>query len=564
MQSAAQRAREPVDDTLIELPPHARLPRLDLAIEWESPGQEFRTSVRDYFAGPRPAKDAGAGSEPVLRVDWIQGRVPGRAMVASCLWHVAAVWILILPIWGFLPSVQPALAPVQIELTWYTAPADLPAVLASAAPRAKPSRPLMKTGNTVKLPAEPRSAGADAYHPRQTIVSIPVRVTHPRQTLMQPSAPPAPPKIAPALPNIVQWAANEPPKLRMPLSQITSAPVLRPRAAGDVAAPEIANPGKDSRPLNLAAAPDPKLKPPMLANTLSAPAQRRPAHADAGAAPELGAATGERDASLSRLIALSATPAPPAPEVRVPEGNLAARISISPEGPRSAGGPSGTSGTISSPAIASGTPSPAGKSSAAGAAGGGAESLPAAVSVSGGNSRASRGGIVPAGRMTLQPASPASVSRRGPADVSTFDSGLPPERILSSSEVYTLHINLPNLTSASGSWILSFAQLDEDNRSPRRPRGDLSAPVPIEKTDPEYPQDMIHENVTGEVVLYAIIRKDGSVDSIQVVRGLEPELDRNAIQALAQWKFRPGRRAGVAVDLEAVVHIPFNYRNPRE
>ena len=38
------------------------------------------------------------------------------------------------------------------------------------------------------------------------------------------------------------------------------------------------------------------------------------------------------DASLRQLIALSATPAPPAPEVSVPEGNLAARISISPEG----------------------------------------------------------------------------------------------------------------------------------------------------------------------------------------------------------------------------------------
>ena len=554
MQSAAQRAREPVDDSLIELPPYARLPRLDLAIEWESPGQEFRTSVRDFFAGPRPAKDAAAGSERVLRGEWIQGRVPGRAMVASCLWHVAALWILILPIWGFLPSVRPTLAPVQIELTWYAAPADLPAVLAPMA-RAKPSRRLAKPDDTAKLPAESRSAGADAYHPRQTILSIPVRVTHPRQTLLQPSAPLAPPKIAPALPNIVRWATNETPRLRMPLSQITSAPVMRRRAARNVAAPEIANPGRTSRPLKLAAAPDPKLKPPMLANTL-APPQRRPEHADAGTAPELGTPTGERNASLPRLIALSATPAPPAPIVRVPEGNLAARISISPEGPKAAaaGGRSATGAMTS----------PGGKSSAAGAAGGGAESLPAAVSVSGGNSRAARGGIVPAGRMILQPAPPASVSRRGPVDVSRFDPSLPPEKILSSSEVYTLHINLPNLTSASGSWILSFAQLDEDNRNPWRPRGELSGPVPIEKADPEYPPDMIREHVTGEVVLYAIIRKDGSVDSIQVVRGLEPELDRNAIRALAQWKFRPGRRAGVAVDLEAVVHIPFNYRNPRE
>jgi protein TonB len=70
--------------------------------------------------------------------------------------------------------------------------------------------------------------------------------------------------------------------------------------------------------------------------------------------------------------------------------------------------------------------------------------------------------------------------------------------------------------------------------------------------------------VQGEVVLYAIIRKDGSVDSIQVVRGLDPQLDQNAIQALGEWKFRPATRAGRPVDVEAVVHIPFLYQNPRD
>ena len=68
----------------------------------------------------------------------------------------------------------------------------------------------------------------------------------------------------------------------------------------------------------------------------------------------------------------------------------------------------------------------------------------------------------------------------------------------------------------------------------------------------------------GEVVLYGIIRKDGSVDSIQVLRGLDPQLDQNAIQALSEWKFRPATRAGHPVDVEAVVHIPFLYQNPRD
>jgi TonB family protein len=70
--------------------------------------------------------------------------------------------------------------------------------------------------------------------------------------------------------------------------------------------------------------------------------------------------------------------------------------------------------------------------------------------------------------------------------------------------------------------------------------------------------------VRGQIVLYAIIRKDGSVDSIQVVRGLDPQLDRNAMDALAQWKFRPGTHAGMPTDFEGVVYVPFSYINPRE
>jgi protein TonB len=63
--------------------------------------------------------------------------------------------------------------------------------------------------------------------------------------------------------------------------------------------------------------------------------------------------------------------------------------------------------------------------------------------------------------------------------------------------------------------------------------------------------------VEGEVVLYAVIRSDGTVDSIQLVRGIDEQLDANAMQALSQWKFRPATKQGTPVDLEAIVHIPF-------
>jgi TonB family protein len=139
-----------------------------------------------------------------------------------------------------------------------------------------------------------------------------------------------------------------------------------------------------------------------------------------------------------------------------------------------------------------------------------------------------------------------------------------PQEVLGSKRVYTLHVNMPNLTSASGSWILNFAELNESALAGavNSESSDLTGPVPLRKVDPKYPPEFRTSHVDGEVLLYAIIRKDGSVDSIQLLHSVDPRLDSNAIEALAQWKFRPAEKHGEPVDLEAVVHIPFRSRGP--
>jgi TonB family protein len=136
--------------------------------------------------------------------------------------------------------------------------------------------------------------------------------------------------------------------------------------------------------------------------------------------------------------------------------------------------------------------------------------------------------------------------------------------VLGSKRVYTLHVNMPNLTSASGSWVLNFAELDEMDAFSRAglSASDVAGPVPLRKVDPKYPPELRTAHVEGEVILYAIIRKDGTVDSIQLVHSLDTQLDANAMEALAQWKFQPAERRGEPIDLEAVVHIPFRSRAP--
>ena len=554
-----QREREPeqVVEEFVELPSHSRLPRLDLGVDWGSPWAEFRSSCRHFFDGSRAPDPAELPADSDLRVEWIENKVPGAAFGSSVLWHIALIGLLFLPIWRFLESKPPDLALPRIELTWTNPSQDLPPIsLPGDAPKPSPQ------GDPGKpLPQK----GADAFHPRQTILSQPVRANHPRQTLIQPDAPAAAPKIETPMPNIVEWAAAPaPPKPQLRMDNSSAAPQRQRRATDDLTAPEIANQEKDPGELNIAASPTVNLQPRLALSATSKATERRRTQTDNAAAPEVGDAS-SGDANLHRLIAISANPAPPAAEVSVPQGNLSARVAISPEG-KQPGSPGGVEHGSAENGGSGGTASSSGGAGKNSAENG--SSRPAGVSVSGG-AHPANGGIAPAGRTTnkliLKPLNPTDAPltpHKGPSVIGPIDPSLPPEKILSGKEVYTLHVNMPNLTSISGNWIMNFAQLDEGEMPYNKPKGLLSGPIPERKVDPKYPQTLIKEKVDGEVILYAIIRKDGTVDSIQLVRGIDPQLDKNSMDALSRWVFRPGARDGQPVDLEAVVHIPFHFRKP--
>jgi TonB family protein len=137
--------------------------------------------------------------------------------------------------------------------------------------------------------------------------------------------------------------------------------------------------------------------------------------------------------------------------------------------------------------------------------------------------------------------------------------GMPPEGLLGAKRIYSMQLTMPNLASATGSWMLSFAELVtvtvQSTTSAASP--ELSGPTALRKVDPKYPPDLRGKHVEGEVILYAVIRANGTVDSIQLVKGIDPKLDANAMEAFALWKFRPAKRQGASVDIETVVRIPF-------
>jgi protein TonB len=69
--------------------------------------------------------------------------------------------------------------------------------------------------------------------------------------------------------------------------------------------------------------------------------------------------------------------------------------------------------------------------------------------------------------------------------------------------------------------------------------------------------------VQGIVILTAVIRADGSVGEIAIAKSLDPRLDQNAALALSRWLFRPALKDGQAIDLEAVITVPFRTKAAR-
>ena len=130
------------------------------------------------------------------------------------------------------------------------------------------------------------------------------------------------------------------------------------------------------------------------------------------------------------------------------------------------------------------------------------------------------------------------------------------QRVFGAKRSYKLIMNMPNLTSATGSWIIHFAELKQSDDKVA-----IAAPVATMKVDPAYPPDVLRDKVEGTVTLYAVIRADGTVDDVKVLDSLDSRLDETAMRALLRWHFRPGTKNGEPVALEAVVEVPFRMKH---
>lgn len=91
--------------------------------------------------------------------------------------------------------------------------------------------------------------------------------------------------------------------------------------------------------------------------------------------------------------------------------------------------------------------------------------------------------------------------------------------------------------------------------------GDVTNPIliPESKIEPEYPELARVARLEGNVILQAIIHDDGTVGSVEVLRCNRPNMgfEDSAIEAVAQWRYKPALQNGKPVEVYFTVFVEF-------
>jgi periplasmic protein TonB len=94
------------------------------------------------------------------------------------------------------------------------------------------------------------------------------------------------------------------------------------------------------------------------------------------------------------------------------------------------------------------------------------------------------------------------------------------------------------------------------------PGNGVTMPTILTEVKPTYTAEAMRAKVQGAVMVEAIVREDGSVGQVRIVRSLDRAfgLDEEALKAVKHWRFRPGTRQGRNVAVVVEIELTFTLR----
>jgi len=90
--------------------------------------------------------------------------------------------------------------------------------------------------------------------------------------------------------------------------------------------------------------------------------------------------------------------------------------------------------------------------------------------------------------------------------------------------------------------------------------GNVTPPSVISRVEPQYTAAARAAKLQGTVILECVVDEQGIPKVVRVVQSLDPGLDKNAIDAIEQYRFKPGTRNGTPVKVVLNVQVSFNLR----
>jgi TonB family protein len=100
------------------------------------------------------------------------------------------------------------------------------------------------------------------------------------------------------------------------------------------------------------------------------------------------------------------------------------------------------------------------------------------------------------------------------------------------------------------------AEADRGGVYPAVPPGGTQ-PEEVDRVVPQYPAMARRAGVAGSVVIRGIVRRDGSIDDVEVIKDLPYGLGDAARDAVRRWRFRPATFHGEPIDVYYTVTVNF-------
>ena len=85
-------------------------------------------------------------------------------------------------------------------------------------------------------------------------------------------------------------------------------------------------------------------------------------------------------------------------------------------------------------------------------------------------------------------------------------------------------------------------------------------PEELDRVMPRYPLIARQKNTGGAVVIRGVVRKDGTIDNVEIIKDLPYGLGESAKEAVEQWRFRPATYRGEPIDVYYTVTVNFRLR----